>query len=95
MKGEKQQVMTAHDIDLALSRIALQIVERNNRRTGFAAPFDNESLFLLRYFVNQVGKMLPCLCRCDRFHVLPPKVPRSCETAVSGAKRTVQKLTQC
>lgn len=36
MKGEKQQIMTAHDIDRALSRIALQIVEKNRNVNNLA-----------------------------------------------------------
>ena len=36
MNAKKQQVMTAHDIDLALSRIALQIVEKNRNVNNLA-----------------------------------------------------------
>lgn len=36
MNGEKQQIMTAHDIDRAVSRIALQIVERNRNINNLA-----------------------------------------------------------
>jgi pyrimidine operon attenuation protein/uracil phosphoribosyltransferase len=36
MKGETQQIMTAHDIDRALSRIALQIVEKNRNVNNLA-----------------------------------------------------------
>lgn len=36
MKGKKQQIMTAHDVDRAISRIALQIVERNRNINNLA-----------------------------------------------------------